>query len=100
MYFIYGFIALLILLIAMINTQPLKKVNSQYPLADLMFAFLLGFTHIAVLGRGLTNIEKYFYYHTALTMIAFITAIVPLLYITYLIGSWLLSKIKFRLPCF
>ncbi len=94
MYFVYGLIFLLILLIAMINIQPLKKVNLHYPLPDLMFAFLLSFSYVAILGRGLANIEKYFYYHTALTMLAFMTAFVPLLYITYLIGSWLLSKIK------
>ena len=93
MYFVYGLITLLILLIAMINIQPLKMVCSQYPLTDLMFGFLLSFTHIAVLGRGLANIEKYFHYYTAMTLIAFLTGLVPLLYISYLIGSWLLSKI-------
>ncbi len=86
----------LILLIAMINIQPLKK---QYLLPDLMFAFLLCFFYVAILGTGLANIEKYFYYHTALTILAFLTAFVPLLYITYLIGSWLLSKIKICIPC-
>ena len=84
----------MILLIAMINIQPLKKVNSQYPLADLMFAFLLSLTHIAVLGRGLANIEKYFYFHTTLTVIAILSTFIPLFYITYLIGSWLFSKIS------
>ena len=82
MYFVYSLIALLILLIAMINIQPLKKVNLHYPLADLMFTFLLTFNHIAVLGRGLANIEKYFTYHTALTIISLLTGLVPLLYIS------------------
>ena len=99
MFFVYGLIVLLILLIAMINIQPLKKVNLRYPLPDLMFAFLLSFSYVAILGRGLVNIEKYFYYHTALTILEFLTAFVPLLYITYLIGSWLLSKIKICIPC-
>ena len=99
MYFVYGLIALLILLIAMINIQPLKMVNLKYPLADLMFAFLLTFTHIAVLGRGVANIEKYFYLHTALTLTALLSAFIPLLYISYLIGSWLLSKINLHVPC-
>ena len=99
MFFVYGLIVLLILLIAMINIQPLKKVNLQYPLPDLMFAFLLCFSVVAILGTGLVKIEKYFYYHTALTMLTFLTAFIPLLYITYLIGSWLLSKIKICIPC-
>ena len=97
MYYIYSLIALLILLIAMINIQPLKKVNLHYPIADLMFTFLLSFTYIGILGRGLANIEKYFSYHTALTIIGLLTLFVPLLYITYLIGSWLLSKINLHI---
>ena len=68
-------------------------VHSQNPLTDLMFGFLFNFTHIAVLGRGQASVEKYFYYHTALTLIAFLTGFVPLLCITHLIGSWLLSNI-------
>ena len=97
MYFVCGTIILLIL-IAMINIQPLKMINSQYPLADLLFAFLLTFTHIAVLGRVIDNIEKYF--HTTMTVIALLSAFVPLLYISYLIGSWLLTKMTFRVPQF
>jgi hypothetical protein len=100
MYFVYGLIALLILLIAMINIQPLKMVNLQYPLADLMFAFLLTFTHIALLGRGTANLEKYFYFHTALTVTTLLSAFIPLLYISYLIGSWLLSKTNLHVPRF
>ena len=94
MHLVYCTIALLIGLIAMINIQPLKMVNSQHPLADLMFAFLLTFTHTALLGRVLTNIEKYSHFHTAMTLIALISTFVPLLYISYLIGSWLLTKIR------
>ena len=96
MYFVYGTIVLLILLIAMINIQPLKMINSKYPLADLLFAFLLTITQIAVQGRVIDNIEKYLYFHTAMTLIALLSAFVPLLYISYLIGSWLLSKITFH----
>ena len=48
----YGTIVLLILLIAMINIQPLKMVNSQHPLADLMFAFLSTFTQWTLLCWG------------------------------------------------
>ena len=58
MYLVYGTIVLLILLIAMINIQPLKMINSQYPLADLMFTFLLTFTQIAVLRTGVSSIDK------------------------------------------
>ena len=99
MYFVYGIIALMILLIAMINIQPLKMVNLQYPLADLMFAFLLSFTHIAVLGRGIATIEINFYFHTAMTVITVLPTFVALLYISCLIGSWLLSRINLHVPC-
>ena len=99
MYFVYGLIALMILLIAMINIQPLKMVNLQYPLADLIFVFLLSFTHIAVLRREIATIEMHFYFMTAMTVIAILLMFIPLLYISYLIGSWFLSKIHLHAPC-
>ena len=92
MYFIYGLIALFILMIAMINIQPFKKINLHYFLADLVFTFLFSFSLMAMLGRALVDL-KHFYYHTTLTIIALLTGLVPLLYITYLIVSWLLSKL-------
>ena len=100
MHFVYSTIALLIGLTAMINIQPLKMINSQYPLADLMFTFLLTFTQIAVLGTGVSSIDKYFYFHTAMTLIVLLSAFVPLLYTSYLIGSWLLTKMTFCIPHF
>ena len=98
MYNIYGLITLLILIIAMVNIQPFKKVTSHYPLIDVIFTFLLCFTNIATLGRGITTIEKYPAYYTAMTIIGFLTAIFPFLYISFLIGSWLFSRINIRIP--
>ena len=98
MYFIYSLIAILILLIVILNFQPLKKVGVQYPIYDLIFFFLLCFTYVAVLGRGLAYIERYSAYNTAFTIIAFSTVIIPILYISYLIGSWLFSRINIRIP--
>ena len=93
MFFVHGTIGILILLIAMINFQPLKKVGSHYPLIDLIFSFLLCFTYIAILGRGLASFERNNAYYIFMSMIALLTAIFPILYISFLIGSWLLSKI-------
>ena len=98
MYFVYSLIALLILLIAMINIQPFKKIISHYHLFDVIFTLLICFTHIAILGKGLINIEKYFAYHSAITVTAFLTAVFPLLYISCLIGSWLFLRINIRIP--
>ena len=98
MFYVYGLIALLLLLIAMINIQPFKKVTSHYPLIDVIFTFLLCFTYIAAVARGITAIEKYLAYYTAMTIITFLTAVFPLLYISFLIGSWLFSRINIRIP--
>ena len=94
LFFVYGIITLLILLIVMINIQPFKMVGSHYPLIDLIFTFLLCFMYIAILGRDLIYLERHFVYGMFITTIAFLTAIFPLLYISFLIGLWLLSKIN------
>ena len=98
MFFIYSLIAILILLLVIINFQPLKKVGLQYPLYNLIFLILLCLTNIAILGRELTYIERYSAYHTVLTITVFLTVIIPILYISYLIGSWLFSRINVRIP--
>ena len=98
MFFVYSFIILLILLIAKINIQPLKLVDSRYPLVDLIFIFLLGLAHIVILERGAIVIERYQTYHAIIAIIMFLATIFPLFYISFLIGSWLFSRIKIYLP--
>ena len=93
-YFVHGGIIILILLIATINFQPHKKVSSQYPLTDIIFTILLGLNYITLLGRNIAGTQRNFTYQTYITMIIFLTAIFPLFYISFLIGSWLFSKIK------
>ena len=92
-YFVHALIILLILLIALINFEPLKKVGSRYPLIDLTFAFLLCLTYIAILGRVITSIERNTIFQIFLTMITFLTAVFPLFYISFLIGSWVFTRI-------
>ena len=98
MYFVYGLIALVILLIAVINIQPFKNIASRCHQFDITFTFLLCFNHITLLGRGLTTIEKHFTYLKLLTIMTFLTGVLPLFYISFLIGSWLFSKIKMCIP--
>ena len=98
MFFVYSLIAILIQLIITINFQPLKKVGLRYPLHDLIFLILLCFSHIVILERGLINIERYSDYHKALMIIVISTVIIPILYIFFLIGSWLFSRINVCIP--
>ena len=93
------YITPIIYLITIINIQPLKMVNSQYPLTDLLFIFMLSFTHIAVLGKGIATTEMPFYFHKAMIAMEVLSMFVPLLYISYLIGSWLISKVRIHVPC-
>ena len=97
MFFVYSFIILLILLIAKVNIQPLKLIDSRYPLVDLIFVFLLSLANIVILGRGAIVIERYQTYHAIITIIVFLVTIFPLFYISFLIGSWLFSRIKIYL---
>ena len=98
MYFVYSLVALLILLIAVINIQPFKNIASHCHQFDTIFIFLLCFSHITLLGRGLTTIEKHFTYLKVITIITFLTGVLPLFYISFLIGSWLFSKINMCIP--
>ena len=89
--FVYSGIIILILLIAMINFQPHKKIGSQHPLNNTVFTILLCFNYITILGRNIVGTDRYFTYHKYITMAAFLTAIFPLFYIS---SSWILLKIK------
>ena len=94
MFFAYSLIILLILLIAIINIQPLKRIGQHYPLVDIIFIFLFCFFHIALLGKATFMHKKYNTFYESITTIAFLTAVIPIIYTSFLIGSWLFSKIK------
>ena len=80
------------------NDQHSATKNDQFTISLGLFAICF-FAHIAALGRVIDSIEKYLYFHAAMTLIALLSALVPFLYISYLIGSWLISKITFHVPC-
>jgi hypothetical protein len=94
MFFRYSQIIMLILLIAMINIQPLKRIGPHYPLVDIIFISLSCFIHIAILERATYVHEKYSTNYTTFTIIGFLTSVVPIIYTFFLIGSWLFSKIN------
>jgi hypothetical protein len=94
MFFTYSLIVLLILLIALINIQPLKRIGPHYPLVDIIFISLLCFLHIAILGRAASVRGKHNAYLATLTIIGVLASAIPLIYTSFLIGSWLFSKIN------
>ena len=98
LYFIYSLIILLILMIAMINIQPLKMIGPHYPLVDIIFTFLLCFSHIAILGRASSIYEKHYAYYASLTTVGLLSSAIPMIYTFFLIGSWLTSKINLCIP--
>ena len=97
MFFAYS---LIILLIAMINIQPLKRIGPHYPLVDVIFISLSCFIHITMLENAAFVHEKYYSNHSTLTIIiGCLTSIIPIIYTSFLIGSWLFSKINIvRIP--
>ena len=90
MYFIYGSIFLLILLIATINIQPFKKVVVHYPSTDSIFLIFSVILHITLLGRTITSMHQDTYYIIMTLLINFV--IVPMIYISFLIGLWFVSR--------
>ena len=95
MFFAYSLIILLILLIAMINIQPLKRIGPHYPLVDIIFISLSCFIYITMLENAAFVREKYYFNHSTLTIIiVFLASVIPIIYTSFLIGSWLVSKIN------
>ena len=93
MFFIYALILLILLMIVTINIQPFKKASVRYPSTDPIFHVLLSLVYVALLGRSITTTlgNKY---STIMTALGLSSAIVPIFYITFFIGTWLLSKRK------
>ena len=92
MFFVYSLIVLLILLITIINVQPHKMVAVHYPSTDSIFLVLLSLTYVILLGSDVASLVKSSYI-TAITLFGLLSsALVPIVYITYLIGFWLVSK--------
>ena len=83
------------------NYQHSAAKNGQFiiSLTDLLFIFMLSFTHIAALGKGIATTEMPSYFHKTMTAMVILSMFVPLLYISYLIGSWLISKVTIHVPC-
>ena len=94
LFFTYSPIILLVRLIAMINIQPLKKIGRHYPLVDIIFTSLLCFFQVIILGEAISIIGKYNPYYAFVTTIGFLTSAIPIIYTSFLITSWLFSKIN------
>ena len=93
MYFIYGAIVLLTFLIATINIQPFKKVVVHYPSTDSIFLIISVLFHVTILGRSIASIHQDIYY-IIMTLLLLVSAFVPIVYISFLIGLWFVSRRK------
>ena len=97
MYYIYAIIVLATFLIATINIQPFKKGSTvHFHSTDLIFSFILSYSYIAVVGILLTGTKNDSFYHVVQGCLALPSAIIQVAYITFLIGSWLVSRWKCR----
>ena len=93
MFFVYAVITFIIFLIVMVNVQPYKKAAVRYPSTDSTFMILLSFSYIANIGRDIASRESTIYYST-MTILALLSAAVPILYIALFITFWLVTKVK------
>ena len=95
MYFVYAIILLIIYLIVKVNIQPLKKTSICCPSTDQVFLIMLSLCYATPLGRSVTKTDSYY---IGITLLTFPLGFLPLLYITYVITSWLISKFRFIHP--
>ena len=92
-FFVYATIMFVIILIAVINIQPYKNAASCYPSTDTIFIVLLSLACIDLTGRCTGNRQKNFY-AAAMLITTFVSFLIPVVYILFLIASWLLSRSK------
>ena len=95
-FFVFGLIAVLIFLIAAINIQPFKRVTFHYdPIIAVVFYILFCFTYIAIIARDIATTEKFMLQYNMITLIfLFLTAFAPIVYIVFLIGIWIIPKLR------
>ena len=92
MYFVYGLIAFTIFTIAVINIQPFKNIASHFSSTDMVFYILLSLAYTGCIMRDIAVMETYFF--NIITMVLlFLTAFVPIVYIAFLVGVWIVSRI-------
>ena len=97
MYYIYAIIVLATFLAVIINIQPFKKgTRVHFHSTDLIFFFLLSYSYVVILGVLETGIKNDSYFHTILGLLALPSAVAPIIYIIFLVGSWLVSRWRYR----
>ena len=77
-----------------INTEPYKKAAHHFPSTDATFTILLSLIYISYLGGDIPSSEQKTY-NIAMTLLTFLSAFVPVVYVIFLIGSWLVPKKRF-----
>ena len=94
MFFMYALILMIILLIATINIQPFKKASIRYPSTDPIFMIFLTLAYVVFLGRAVVFNTRHYTSYVVMSMLGLLSAIMPILFIAFFIGSWLFSKSK------
>ena len=96
MYYIYASIVIVILLIAMINIEPFKKAAVNFHLTNSIFFFLLCICYLSLTGRQIpvARSEPHSIQSNVLVIQALLSGLLPILYTLYLVGSWLISRIR------
>ena len=94
-FFVYAAMIFIIYLMLLINFQPFKTQASRYPSTDTVFFLLLSLCSILFLGKDVIRRKTSAYYTTISDIVAIIClGIIPIAYITGLIGFWLVSKMS------
>ena len=92
MYFIYGAIFFLVLLIATINIQPFKKVV-HHQSTESIFLIISVLFHITFVGSTIASIHQNICYcYIIMLLLMLLSSFVPIIYISFLIGLWFVSR--------
>ena len=91
----FAFLAMIfiIYLMLLINFQPFKTQASRYPSTDTVFFLLLSLCSINLLGKDVIKRET-IPYALITTVLSICFFIIPVAYITGVVGFWLVSKMR------
>ena len=90
-FFVYAVILVVIYVMIIVNTEPYKKAAHHSPSTDATFSILLSLLYISYLGGDIPSSEQNDY-NIVMSMMGFLSAFAPVVYVIFLIGSWLVPR--------
>lgn len=94
MYFVFAVLLLLIFVVALVMIQPYHSNRAHHTAINTFFIILMVLVYINIAGMSLAVATNKDYKHVYL-LIAKVTSLLPLVYISVFVAQWLFTKRRF-----